>query len=785
MLFTLLLAIGLLDGSAIQGAVRAAGSLEPIAGAAVAIPALGRTVVTDPHGYFVLNGIPAGRWQVEATALGYEKTGLTIASAGKGLIRLDFELVVRPVRLAGVEVEGAAEEGGILLPTAQVAGPAAVRLNGPALRVLPGLVEPDVLRALQTLPSVGSISDFSSALYVRGGSADQNLITLDGVPLFNPYHLGGIFSAISADAVSSVDVWPGAAPAQSGDRLSGTVAIHTREGGKDRVRASGAVGLLSTYATVDGPLPGGRGSFLLAGRRTYLDAATDAAYALHLMDFTIPYGFSDAYLKATRQVGSLGSLTLSAYLNREGVQLPSRMREEMHGDVDFGWGSKMLSLAYRQPIGGSFLLQARLGYSDFRGTFYAWKFQWNGPVSCNGWGSCDYSGAVRDSVSLADAHTTARDALANADLTWFGPAHTVRAGVQLDGYLFDAALVKLEDVEELYFQPFALTHRPRTLAAYLEDSWRPLDRLQLRAGVRLMDAARHGRAWLPRLGASFELSPTLTVSLGGGRYAQVLRSLRDDESMVASLVAYEILAAQPERVGLATGEDLVGGVSWSGARTSIRLDAYARRMAGLVLAPEPAEPMRTPPLVIDSFRVGTGAVRGVELTLGHRLGRADLMLGYALSSAERSVGGERFPPRFERRHLLDAGASVPWGERALYTARLAVGSGQPTTPPIGLADPLRFDPVEQRWTGGGGTILLGEHNSARLPGYLRLDVAARKRYDKRWFGREMTVTPFMQILNVLNTRNALFGEADPITGPQLAYWPQLPFLPTFGVEWKF
>jgi hypothetical protein len=357
--------------------------------------------------------------------------------------------------------------------------------------------------------------------------------------------------------------------------------------------------------------------------------------------------------------------------------------------------------------------------------------------------------------------------------------------VQLDAYLFDAALEQLEDVDELYFQPFALTHRPRTLAAYVEDSWRAHERLQLRAGVRLLDAGRHGRAWLPRFGASLELSPALSLSLGGGRYAQVLRSMRDDESMVASLIAYDILAAQPEQVGLATGADLVGGVSWRGASTSLRVDAYARRMEGLVLAPVPAEPTRTPPLVIDAFRIGQGTMRGVEVTLGHRRGRADYTLGYALASAERTVGGERFPPRFERRHVLDAGASLPWGERALVTTRLALGSGQPFTPPVGLAAPFRFDPVQRRWVEDESTILLGAHNSARLPGYLRLDVAARKRYDKRWFGREMMLTPYLQILNVLSSKNVLFGETDPFMEPRITFAPQLPFLPTFGVEWKF
>lgn len=782
----MLLAAALLDAGVIRGTVRVQGSLEPIASATVRIPELDREALTDAHGYFVLSDVPAGRWRVEASALGHRTTGLTVETAGVGTIRLDFELELRPVELPGIDVRATArsEEPGFGIPRPDVAGPAATRVRGASLRTVPGLAEPDVLRALQLLPSVASISDYSSALYVRGGSADQNLITLDGVPLFNPYHVGGIFSAIGVDAVSSVDVWAGAFPARTGDRLSSSIEIHTRQGGRDHVRARGAIGLISALATVDGPLPGG-GTFLFSGRRTYLDAMSDAAHALDLIDFTIPYGFSDAYLKATYGTGRLGSLSLSAYLNREGIHAPERMRRQTETDAQLDWGSKMVSLAYRRPIGGSLLLEAHAGYSDFRGTFDAWEDRWLGPVRCNAQNECDYSDAARDTVQLILGATTARDLLAGADLTWYRRSHTVRAGVQLDDYLFDHALERIEDMDPDFLPTFERTDRARTIAAYVEDEWKATDRLSLRAGLRFLDAGRHGRAWMPRLGARLQLSPEVTLSLGGGRSAQVLRSMRDDESIASSFIAYDILTTQPGGVGLATGEDVVVGAEWASANSSVRVDTYARRMRRLVLATEPHEPIDTPPLIIDSYRVGKGRTYGVELLVGQRIGRADLSLAYALSFAEREVDGEAFPPRFERRHLLDAAATIPWGERGLVSARLALGTGQPYTPAVGYAAPFGFDPERKGWTYHGPNILLGDHNTARLPGYLRLDVAARKSYEKHWFGRRITLTPYLQILNVLNTRNALVAETQAYGEPRLTYMPQFPILPTFGIEWRF
>src|SRR5690606_32437325 len=159
-----------------------------------------------------------------------------------------------------------------------------------------------------------------------------------------------------------------------------------------------------------------------------------------------------------------------------------------------------------------------------------------------------------------------------------------------------------------------------------------------------------------------------------------------------------------------------------------------------------------------SFRIGRGRVRGLELLARYRPGRTDIMLSYALQFAELDVAGETYPPRYERRHLLMAAAAVPLGETGTLGAQLALGSGQPYSPAVGLTTPMQYDPANGQWVPGGLEVVLGERNSGRLPGYLRLDVAARKRFEKHWFGRRVSVTPYFQVLNVLNTRNVLLAE---------------------------
>jgi hypothetical protein len=761
-----------------QGTVRAEGTREPIAHTRVEIAQLGRAAFADADGYFIMADVPQGRWLVEASALGYDTVRISVVSTGRGALRVDFELPRRPVQLGAVAVESEAMRTRSSVSPDAGAGPPPARLAGPGqLKYLPGLAEPDVLRALQQLPSVAAISDFSNGLYVRGGAADQNLIMLDGVPLFNPYHLGGIFSAINADAVAGVEVWSGALPAREGDRLSSAVRIDTRDGGRDRMRASGAVGLVSSNATVDGPL-GGRGSYLVSARRTYVDAATGGLYAVGLIDQIVPYGFWDVLLKGTHDLGELGRLTFSGYLNREGVSVPPRMREAMGANAQLRWGSRMAALALRQPIGAQMMWNSRLAVTDFTGDFDLWD--WRTDVVC-GDDRCEEIDT--DTTHSVTGTTSARDIIAESELAWYGRAHTIRIGARSDGYSFHHNLAV--ENQDRRLPSFRSARQRTTVAAFLEDEWRISDRLQVRGGMRLLHAGDLGTEWLPRAGARLALSSTLVLTAGAGRYAQAVRSMRTDESAVSSIISYDVLTTQPLEAGLARGSDIVAGVHIDRGATSLRVDAYAKKMRGLVLPELLTDPVSLSPLVIDTFLVGTATARGIELYARHMVGRVELSGSYTHSRTLHSAGGETYVPRFERRHVLDITALLPWGSRGLISGRAAFATGQPFTPVIGRSPAYRFNPVTGEFEDAGvGTLIMGEYNSERLPPYFRLDVAARREYDRRWFGRPMQVTPYAQILNVLNMRNVMLSEPQPYE-PSYQHWPQLPILPTFGVEWRF
>lgn len=747
----------------LSGTVRAEASLEPIAHARVEVRELGRQVVADQHGYYAFPDLPAGRWTVHAEALGFRAVERTIGvQADDRQHRLDFVLAVEPLPLAGIDVvagyQGSATAG---------IGPAAAVLDAATIDLVPAIAEADVFRTIQALPSVGAASDFSSALYVRGGSPDQTLVLLDGAPLFNPYHLAGLFAAVDPDAVANVEVLPGAFPARVGDRLSGVVSIWTRDGGRDRMRAHGGLGLVSSRAGINGPLPGRRGSYLVSVRRTYLDLFTDAAHALGLTSSTLPYAFTDAHLKLTQDTGAGGRLSVSGYVDDEGFEAPPQLNLEEQ--ISGRWHTRTVSLHYRQPLKSSLLAEFRAATTRFGASMDS---------------RAHHSSAAFPAQTL-DARTTMRNEIVGVDLTRYGVTHRIRGGVQMDRYLLAHDVENRGSLIEPYLLPsLHRTSRPLTWAFYLEDEWSPVDAFAFRGGVRVLHVPGTGTVWMPRVGGRLQIIPEIALAFGAGRSAQAIHTLRDEESVWASLTAYDLLVAASPAIGLPTTDDLVLGLRWASGSSDVQLDGYIKRMRSLAVAPLAPDPYRAAVLA-EKVQRGAGTARGLEVLARHRRGEGGLWASYSLAWTERRVGDDWFPARWERRHTIDVLGVMPL-RGGQVSARMLWGTGQPYTPAVGQLRGYRYQPANGGWGAAKTTMLLGEHNSARLPGYFRLDVGARKEIERTWLHRKVNLTPYLQIINVLNTRNPLWAVPEQQSGtPHLEFTPQIPFLPTFGIEWRF
>ena len=243
----------------IYGFIADSNSGEVLIGANVFIKETGQGMATDINGYYVLSEIELNKATLVVSYVGYKRFEQVI-DFDTTSINLDISLEIEAVEF--FEVDVTAEE----IERLNKIEPSRISLSPRMLKAQPALAEPDLFRTIQSLPGVLTTSEFSTGLVIRGGNTDQNLILLDGITVYNPSHLGGIFSNFIVDAVKEAELIKGGYNAEYGGRLSAVLDIRSREGNRNEFKGKTTVSLLSAHTTLEGPFLNGAWRF--SGRRT-------------------------------------------------------------------------------------------------------------------------------------------------------------------------------------------------------------------------------------------------------------------------------------------------------------------------------------------------------------------------------------------------------------------------------------------------------------------------------------------------------------------------------------
>ena len=761
MVFTLLTLAA--QQATVTGVVRDGTTLEPIAFAEVAVSPAGATVrsaagLSDRFGAFVIPNAPGGPARIEAGAFGYSEWARHFEELPAG--PLEILLAPAPIALDPLGVEAAGRKGDPISVSrdAFVVDPAMIR-------AVPTVLETDVLRVMAVSPSASAPSDFVSVPYVRGGASEGTPVLLDGVRLFNPFHLGGFFSAVNPEAVDHAALLPGSgAGSQHVGSLSGAIEIATRDGSRDGHRVTGAVGLASSRLAVEGPVGGGT-SYLVDGRHTYVYLLAKA------MGGDFPYSFSDAHAKITHDFGGLRRLSVTGYVNSEGMEYDDHWDD---GRTDFGWGSSAVAAHYRDRLAGGAVLDVTIGRSRFDNDLLEFDRDIRFQV---------------DTAVFGRGHM--REDRVDVRTAWHLSRGTLTAGAQairLEGdhrysrsYAGDYASL---------FIPAPLTLRSRrwrigvfaNVDAPLGRSWRT------RAGVRADRFAGLVNTFAPFAELSYA-GPWWEARIGAARSHQAMASLRNEEALGAILLAYDLLA--PVRNGpVPRNTEVTAG--WEGSRGDwrLRLDGYARRMENIRLPVLGENPVQDEAALGDpSLRVaGSGTAAGIEASCSWVRGPVSAVGGYRWGRAWRKVEDMTYVPRFHRDHELELGAALETG-RSNWSARFSLRSGQPFTPALAVV-PVG-DPDLGNEYGGAWVVFHGEHNSGRLPPYLRLDLGWRRTRQRSRAGGRFA-TPFVSVTNLLSAPNVAGGWAEvypDLEGREVKvyreYFPQMPMLVFFGLEFGF
>jgi len=742
----------------VSGRVVARDDSTPITRALVRGLRFGGRTSTDSHGRFMLSDVPPGSVQLIVEAAGFVTDTVTAGPLANDLTVVLYRTAVRlepliitadaSITPARARFDSTTQISAITIQTADITG-------------IPGVFEADLVRAVQLLPGTIAKNDYSITYNVRGGEGDQNLARLDGVTVFNPSHLGGLFSTFDANAVDRVDFFTGGFPASHPGRLSSVLDVSLRDGRRDGLHGAGQVSLLSSKLLLEGPV--GPASYLVGVRRTYADAVIGA-----FTRYDVPYYFTDAVARLHLPLRSAGSLALTGYWGRDDldVEIVSSINEadpaaEPREPIDmiFNWGNRLAGLTWRWPLPGA-VVETRASVTEFRTAF----------------------GILPD---MARWDNTVRLLSASSGITLEPRSgHRLHVGTGVERY--DMTYKVVSPMFEFGGQPgnyggiiplFNTDYHPTIWSLYADDEWDVSSRIKLRPGIRLEHVPVAGFTGVaPR--TSFKLFLTRDGALIGsvGRYHQAVHSLRDQEFPIT---IYEFWVGADEFVPVARSDHAVLGYEqWFDHGFQLTVEGYVKTFHNLVI-PNSAQSQRD---VGNQYRPMDGESWGVDVLLRRHTGRVQGWIAYGFNKTERRAGGQTFPPAHDRRHTVNVVLRAPGPFGSDLGLRWSWGSPLPYTGLNGEWSHRQYRLSQHNFEGGDAEPLSTAINEERFPSYSRLDVGLRWHFAK--WGIEWS--PFVQIANVYGRRNVFLYVFDygsrPPTRSGVA---QVPLFPSIGVEFTW
>ncbi len=771
-----------------SGGVRDAASGEALLGANVFAPAFEAGTVANAYGFFSLTLPHAdSSTTLLVSYIGYEAQALRLPLAA------DSALAVALVPTAGElgELEVTAERDP--LEDTQMS---AASMTPREIQALPALLgEVDVLKALQLLPGVQSGSEGTSGLYVRGGGPDQNLILLDGAPVYNASHLFGFFSVFNADALRAVDLVTGGFPARYGGRLSSVLDIRMREGNLREVAGEGAVGLVASRLTVEGPILKDRAAFLVSGRRTYVDLLAKP-FLPEGQD--VGYYFYDLNAKAHAVLGPRDRVYLSAYTGRdrffaniderafEGDEAGGgggEIEDEFEGG--FAWGNLTTTLRWNHVFSPKLFANASLLYSRYR-------LDIENRVRTRLFTGPD--GEAVTETFEANYRSGIRDLSARLDVDFVpSPAHYVRLGGEVVRHRYRPGAVQTSATGGVLPTDTLLAASPPVEATeavlYAEDDVRLTDRLKVNVGLHASGFWVRDEGYLsvqPRLAARYRLGRRTAVKASYARMQQYVHLLANSGiGLPTDLWLPATEAVPPQRAWQAA----VGVVRTLGDGFEASAEGYYKRMDGLIEYEEGAGFFNT---ALGDWEEqvtsGTGEAYGLELLLKKSRGRTTGWVGYTLAWSTRRFEvlneGRAFPYRYDRRHDVSVVLNHKLSRRTELAATWVFGTGPAVTLPL-----ARFEPFGEGFGGGffgsgGDATFYGERNGFRMGAYHRLDVAVNFHKETRWGERTIT----LGLYNAYNRKNPFFMYLDSGFGDEPAQFRQVslfPVIPALSYRFRF
>ncbi|GAB2541809.1 TonB-dependent receptor [Rufibacter soli] len=747
------------DRVTLSGTLRSAATGETLIGAVVTLEGTSTGVETNVNGNYALRLLP-GTHRIQFSYLGFQPQTKELEITKN--TRLDVELLDASTAISEVVVESERNSFQERLSTPQMS---METLSSREAKLLPALFgEVDIIKTLQLKPGIQSGGEGSSGLFVRGGSSDQNLVLLDDALVYNPSHLFGFFSVFNPDAVRGVELYKGGFPAQFGGRLSSVLDVKLREGNRKEYDVSGGIGLIASRLTVEGPIKKDKSSFLVSGRRTYVDVFTRLINNAKEddPDFSpIPdYYFYDFNAKATFELGPNDRLFLSGYYGRDFFTF-----DDENFNFNFNWGNRVGSARWAHQFSPRFFVNTTFSASDY-------EYQ------------------IKNELDIFRFSLTSNisDLSLKSDFEYISSEkHHLRFGAAFTHHSFTVGRLEANSQDGSVNVNAGNAYRGQEYGVYVSDDWTFTPSLTASYGLRLSGFVNDGKNFLglePRAAVSYRLNETLTLK---GSYTRMFQYVHLVSNSGASLPTDIWYPSSPGVKPQRSDQVALGLTKLHKEKYLFSTEAYYKKMNRQLDLRDGAQIFGNNELE-QEFVFGTGESYGQEFYMEKKEGKTTGWVGYTLSWTNRTFPdineGRTFPTRFDRRHDLSIVAIHEWSKRISATATFVYGTGNAYSLPV-----QRF--VFQDVPGEDYTIIpvYPDRNSFRLAAYHRMDLGLVYKLRPRRGSSDLTFS----VYNVYNRRNPYFvyfetlkdEKSEQITGFVAKQVSLFPVIPSVTYNFKF
>jgi hypothetical protein len=739
----------------IRGFVNEKNTGEPVMFANIYLLGTRFGAATDVNGLYVISQIPAGKYTLMATRLGFDTLSYEISIKAGEILTKKILMTESAQMIEGVNISAERQEARTETRTS------VINITPKQIRQIPTIGgQADLAQYLQVLPGVIFTGDQGGQLYIRGGSPIQNKVLLDGMIIYNPFHSIGLFSVFETDILRNAEVYTGGFGAEYGGRISSIMDITTREGNKRRLAGKVSTSTFGANLLLEGPLKkekdenSSSSSFIFSAKNSYLKESSRLFYN-YIDTAGLPFNYTDFYGKVSFNTPTGSRINFFGFNYSDFVNY--REISDYHWNT-FGFGSNFVLV----PAASSTIIDGHFAYSDYR-------------------------------IALESADAKPRESEINGfsmgmNFTYFLGKDQVTYGLEMSGTTTEFKFVNPVD------RIIKATEYSTELAGFIKykKTW---GKLLFEPGFRMQFYATEFSPE-PRLAMKLLINDRMRAKMAGGFYSQNIISTTYDRDVVNLFYGF---ITGPDNLqkkfdgkevmhNLQKSQHIIAGLEYDlGKRITLNIEGYYKYFSQLTgmnrnkVFDDIPEYYDKPDYLKKDFVIETGDAKGIDFVLKYDYRKLYIWAVYSLGFINRYDGVIEYVPHYDRRHNVNLVGSYEFGKNFQYGVdiRWNYGSGFPFTQNQGFYPKVLFDQVYADYLTQNESlgIIYAGLNEGRLSDYHRLDFS----FKRKWvIGANSSLEANFSLTNIYNRKNVFYF--DRVTQHRV---DQLPLMPSIGLNFRF